>query len=128
MGAVDVIVKGSNIEAKGVFAVRDFKKGEVVLSWDISHTLPKEVVDVMSDEEKKYISLVDGMYIVMQEPEKYVNHLCEPNTTVKIFCDVAIRDIHAGEEITGDYTEDLPPNTSLKCHCGSAKCRGIIES
>jgi len=122
------IIKNSFIEGKGVFALRDFIKGEIVLQWDISHTLPKEKVDKMSNEEKKYISFFNGKYVIMQEPEKYVNHSCEPNTTANDFCDVAIRDIKEGEEITADYTEELPPNTYMKCNCGSNKCKKIVRS
>lgn len=82
----------------------------------------------MSNEEKKYISFLDDKYVIMQEPEKYVNHSCEPNTTTQNFCDVAIRDIKRGEEITGDYNEELPPDAHMVCNCGSKKCRKIIRS
>ena len=34
---VDVAVKKSKIEGLGVFALRDFKKGEIVIKWDIAH-------------------------------------------------------------------------------------------
>lgn len=128
MKSNNVIVKNSHIEGKGVFALRDFKEGEIVLNWDTSHNLPKEIVDKMSNEEKKYISFLNGKYVIMQEPEKYVNHSCEPNTTAKNFCDVVLRDIKKGEEITGDYTEELPPGTYMKCNCGSKKCKKIIRS
>ena len=40
----------------------------------------------------------------------------------------ANRDIKKGEEITGDYTEELPPGTYMKCNCGSKKCKKIIRS
>ena len=123
-----VMVKNSNIEGKGVFALRDFKKGEIVLRWNMSRILSKEEVEKLNEEEKEYISFLNGKYVIMQEPERYVNHSCEPNTTAKNFCDVAITDIKAGEEITADYTEELPPNTSMKCHCGSKKCKNIIRS
>jgi len=128
MKSDNVIVKNSSIDGKGVFALCDFKKGEVVLHWDISHTLPKQKVDQMTDKEKKYISFLDNKYVVMQEPEKYVNHSCEPNTTAKNFCDVAIRDIKKSEEIIANYTEELTPNTSMECNCGSKKCKKIIHS
>lgn len=123
----DVIVKDSDIEGKGVFALRDFREGEIVLRWDTSRTLSKSLIEKLNDEEKKYISFIEGKYVVMQEPEKYVNHSCEPNTTAKNFCDVATRDIKEGEEITGDYTEELPPDTYIECNCKSKKCRKIIR-
>lgn len=61
----------------------------------------------------------------MQAPEKYVNHSCEPNTTAKGFCDVAIRNIKKGEEITGNY-EETAGGASFKCSCGSTNCKKII--
>ncbi len=128
MKSDNVIVKNSNIGGKGVFALRDFKKGEIILHWDISHILSKEKVDEMTNDEKKYISFLDNKYVIMQEPEKYVNHSCDPNTTAKNFCDVAIKNIKTGEEITADYTEELPPNTTMKCNCGSRNCKKVIRS
>ena len=124
----DVIVKKSGIHGSGVFAGRDFKTGEIVLRWDISNILPAKEVVKMTEEEKRYISYMDGKYIVMQDPEKYVNHSCDANTTAKQFCDIAKRDIIKGEEITGNYKEELPPNVHMKCNCGSKNCAGIIES
>jgi len=58
---------------------------------------------------------------MMQSPAKYVNSSCEFNTTVKNFCDVAIKDIKKGDEITSDYfaSEYLKE----KCNCGSGKCK-----
>lgn len=123
----DVIVRTSKIHSKGIFASRDFEKGEVVLGWDVSHILFEGKVDKMSSEEKRYISFLNGKYIIMQEPEKYVNHSCDANTTAKNFCDVAIRDIKQGEEITGNYVEELPPNTEMRCNCGSKNCRKVIR-
>ena len=119
-------VQKSPIEGQGVFAARTFKIGEVVLRWDTSHQLNKETVEKMTEEEKKYVSCVDGKYILMQEPERYVNHSCQPNTRVENFCDVAIRDIAIGEEITGDYLDNAPPNTYMKCFCGRPNCKKII--
>lgn len=123
-----VLVKKSTIDGNGVFALRDFKKDEVILHWDTTHILSKEVVDKMSIDEKKYISLLNDTYLIMQDPEKFVNHSCEPNTTAKNFCDIAVRDIKEGEEITADYTEELPANTSMECYCGSSKCKKTICS
>lgn len=128
MKSNDVFVKKSGIHGSGVFAKRNFKVGEIVLPWDISNTIQEKEVAKMIEGEKQYVSYMDGKYIVMQDPEKYVNHSCDANTTAKQFCDIAKRDIIKGEEITGDYKEELPPNMCMKCHCGSKNCLGIIES
>jgi len=123
----DVIVLDSKIHGKGVFASSDFKKGEIVLRWNISSTLSKEEIIKKSDEDKKHIAFFENKYVVMQEPEKYVNHSCNSNTSIRNFCDFAIRDIKKGEEITGNYTEDLLPNSLLNCNCGCINCEKIIK-
>lgn len=122
-----VIVKRSKINGKGVFAARNFKKNEPVLHWDLSKVLSKSAVSKLPAQTKKYVTYLNGKFVMMPSPEKYVNHSCEPNTTAKNFCDVAIRSIKKGEEITANYEEELLPGTFMRCHCGSKKCRKIIK-
>lgn len=100
MHSDSVIVKNSIINGKGVFAAKNFKKGEVVLHWDTSNLITKEEFEKKTDEEKTNIFLVNNKYGIMAEPEKYANHSCSANTTTKKFCDIATRDILIGEEIT----------------------------
>ncbi|HDL02314.1 MAG TPA: SET domain-containing protein-lysine N-methyltransferase, partial [Candidatus Pacearchaeota archaeon] len=106
---MDVVVKDSNIEGKGVFANKDFKKGEVVLRWNISHRLTIDDVNKISDKEKRYVNFHKGVYLFMQIPERYVNHSCEANTYIKDFCDIAKKDIKEEEEILSNYEEDNIP-------------------
>lgn len=122
-----VIVKKSRIHGKGVFAARNFKKGEVVLKWDTAHELSSEQVKRLPLHEKKYVTFFHGKYVLMQPPERFVNHSCDSNTTAKNFSDIAKRDIKKGEEITADYSEECVPGLNMKCKCGSRKCRGIIH-
>jgi len=121
---MDVIVKKSKIHGIGVFAVRDFKKGEIVLHWKPKY-LPLSVKDTFSDVEKHYIYILEDKIRVMQEPEKFVNHSCDNNTYVIDECDVAIRDIKEGEEITANYDND--GITEFECKCGTDKCKKIIH-
>lgn len=123
----DVIVKKSEIEGKGVFALRHFKKGGVVLRWDTLNNLSKDKMKELSKEELRYVTFWDNKYLKMESPEKYVNHSCKPNTTAKDFCDIAIKDIKKGEEITGNYEESSPSKIEMKCNCGSKKCKKIIK-
>jgi SET domain-containing protein len=122
----DVIVKKSKIEGLGVFASRNFKKGEVVIKWDISHQLTSKEVKKLSESEKRYVAFLDGKYILMQSPAKYTNHLCDANIYVDNFCYVAKRDIKKGEEVGEDYSEDETPGFKMKCNCGNKNCRKII--
>jgi SET domain-containing protein len=123
----DVVVKKSKIEGVGVFASRNFKKGEVVIKWDISHQLTLKEFQKISKEEKRYVAHLEGKYILMQSPARYVNHSCNANTYTHNFCDVAKQDIKKGEEITGDYSENETPSFEMVCHCGSKNCRKIIK-
>ena len=129
MALTDVVVGESEINGKGVFAGRDFKKGERVLKWDTSVKLTESQVNELSAEERGYVTSLDKRtYILLQAPERYVNHSCLPNVEVKDYCDVAIRDLNEGEEITADYSKEFIPNLNLKCNCQSANCRRIINS
>lgn len=122
-----VILKNSSISGKGVYATRNFKKGEVVLHWDTSNLISKEEFEKKSDKEKTNIFFVNGKFGIMAEPEMYANHSCNANTTTKNFSDVAIRDISVGEEITTDYSKALPHGVVLKCDCGSDNCKKFIK-
>ena len=118
----DVIVKKSKIHGNGVFTTRDFKKGEVVLRWNPEY-LPLSAKDTLTDAEKHYTYILEDKIRVMQEPEKFVNHSCDNNTHVVDECDVALRDIRAGEEITANYNND--GMSEFECLCGVDKCRKI---
>jgi SET domain-containing protein len=120
----DVVVKKSKIHGNGVFAARDFKKGEIVLRWNPKY-LPLSEKDNFSETEKQYIYILEDKIRVMQEPEKFVNHSCDNNTYVANECDVALQDIKEGEEITANYDND--GITEFECKCGTSKCRNVIH-
>jgi len=121
----DVIVKKSKINKKGVFANKNFKKGEVVLEWH-PKTLKESEVRKMPADKRHYVYKSADKYFLMQSPEKYVNHSCDANTEARNGRDIAVRDIKKGEEITSDYTKQ-GSSTSFICTCGSQKCRGFIK-
>lgn len=107
----DVVIKNSKIgqfpDGKGVFAGRDFKKGEVVLQYHLK-PLTQEEWEKLSESEKEFTHTHWGQIYLYSEPERYVNHSDDPNTyqDLKKQQDVALRDIKKGEEITGDATKD----------------------
>jgi SET domain-containing protein len=42
-------------------------------------------------------------------------------------CDIAIRNIKKGEEITADYTKEMGTSIiSFQCKCGNKRCRKVI--
>lgn len=120
-----VIVKKSKIHKKGVFAARNFKKGEIVMKWQ-PIILDKYKFERLTENQKDFTyKIASNKYFLMQPPEKFVNHSCDPNTHVKRNCDIAIRKIYKGEEISTDYGKSNPD--SFNCKCGSKNCRNKIN-
>lgn len=123
---IDVIVKRSRIHGIGVYANRNFKKGEIVLKWK-PKILSRAQVNKLSGKEKHYLSCAEkGKYFLVLPPERYVNHSCDANTNPKKNQDIAIKNIEKGEEITSDYAKSYLPK-SFKCNCGFKRCRGLIS-
>lgn len=109
----DVIIKKSKIGQfdKGVFANRDFKKGEIVIRYTNIKPLTKKEFQNLPESEKQFTHKHWGVICLYLSPARYVNHSPNPNTVqnLKERYDVAIRDIKKGEEITTDATKDDTP-------------------
>lgn len=120
---MDIVVKKSKVAGKGIFANKDFKKGEIVLIW-YPKALTKKEFDGLSDQEKHYIDKVDGKIFLMQAPERYINHSCDSNTKPVNQTDIAIKNIKKGEEITSNYSGTSNPD--FTCNCGSKNCKGFF--
>ena len=123
---MSVIIRNSKIQGKGVFAGADFKKGDIVMKWDDSVILTQKEAKKIPVRYRKYLVLHKGKFIVSQSPEKYLNHSCEPNTKEDNLCDVAVRSIKKGEELTTDYSIDSKDYLKMKCSCKSEKCKKIV--
>lgn len=117
-----VVVDRSNIDGKGVFAVDDIQKDEIVWifknGYDISQS--DDEFQKLSEEEKShlahtaYFSNWSGLWVYppIGDVAEYTNHSTNNNLTVKfdpkistepIF--IANRLIKAGEELTNNYHE-----------------------
>ncbi|MEK6974653.1 MAG: SET domain-containing protein-lysine N-methyltransferase [Nanoarchaeota archaeon] len=124
----NILIKRSKIHGYGIFANKDFKKGEVVIKWDISKSLNERKINKLPKKEKKYVNKINGRYFLMQSPERYVNHSCNPNTYVRNFSDIAKKNIKIGKEILTNYNkigEIL--GSKIICNCKSKNCRGFIK-
>ena len=122
----DVEVRRSPIHGLGVYARRAFGAGEIVLRWDTSRRLTAGEAASLPEEERRYTHpLGAGTVLLVQPPERYVNHSCDSNTLVRDFCDVAVRPIAEGEEVTSDYAAD-GSGSSFACTCGARNCRGVV--
>ena len=127
-------VRQSPIHGKGLFAVADIAKGEIVMikgghivSRDF---LEREVTPRLGPVE---IQIGDDLFIapVTQEEREgsmlYSNHSCDANLGLRgniIF--VANRDIRAGEELTHDWCVTDDDGYEMECKCGSPNCRRIL--
>ncbi len=121
----DVTVKPSPVHGLGVFAAKDFRKGETILQWR-PRSLSRAEYEALSPAERDYVDIEKGEILLMNPPERYVNHSCDPNLRPGVRADIAARDIKAGEELTTDYANFFISRGSFQCACGSPKCRGAI--
>lgn len=116
---------------RGVFAARDFQKGELILQ-TIGIVLPYQTMYSIQFEWDRHLEV--------EPPARYLNHSCDPNLGVgrcgKEGIDfIALRDIRKGEEVAFDYamTEykhypraNPADEFDLVCHCKADNCRGRL--
>ena len=129
----NLIVKETKSRGKGVFALRDFEKDELILQvegkvveTDNPASFPKEIQDhwfPFDKQGKKH------KYVLPKAPWKYLNHSCNPNAGIKNNREiVAIRPIKKGEEIVFDYAMNNIDDWKMKCECGSKNCRKLVSN
>lgn len=84
------------------------------------------------EREDHLAYLAGGEVVLLPEPERHLNHSCDPNAYLHTVDDevrvVARRAIRAGEEITIDYLINTHGGSSWRCRCGAERCRGELET
>ena len=120
-----VVVRDSPIHGRGVFAARRIEAGEAIIE-GCRETLSDEALMALPEEERDFLSVMDGRTILMTPPSRFVNHSCSPNARGTDRADVAIRVIEAGEEVTVDYAAEQVPGLRLECKCRTPDCRGLL--
>lgn len=69
----------------------------------------------------------EGNYILCWDNARFVNHSCRANCLSADFeCEIAVRDILPGEELTDDYGT-LNIETSFTCACRQPRCRRVVR-
>lgn len=130
-------VKDSGRYGKGVFAVEEIKKGDMlavfggyIMTAQEAELLPEEFRDASLQISEDFV--IGSKESSEVEDTDYFNHSCNPNAGFKgqIFL-VTIRDIASDEEVTFDYAMVLhrSPGTdvyNMECLCGKFECRGYI--
>lgn len=125
---------------KGIFATTRIQKGETLFvmgGYILTIADENDLKGIVAD---KPIEISEHFSIgplkssdLARMPQHRVNHSCDPNAGFDghIFM-VAVRGIKAHEEVLYDYGMVMHSNEassnyfSLKCLCGSNKCRGTI--
>lgn len=122
-----IYLKDSAQHGKGVFAAVPIATGEKILKF----TGPLVQYSQL-DHDDYHLQIGVELYLGPSgECDDYVNHCCNPNTTLDDDLNlVALRAISPDEEITWDYStaideEDFPGFT---CQCGAPNCRKIVRS
>ena len=144
-------VRDSPIHGRGVFAIKNIKKGQRIIEYKGRRMTQKEsdrVYGGTSDTGHTFLFTVNDYYVIDANVggsiARWINHGCKPNCESETEEDDsgrpdkeqvfihAIRDIKAGDELTYDYliTLDEPHTKRMqkiwKCLCGAKKCKGTM--
>jgi SET domain-containing protein len=127
-------VRGSDIHGRGLFAIADIAKDEIVAVKG-GHivdrkTLREKVTPRLGPVE---IQIDDDLFIAPVTHDErelsmlYSNHSCEANIGIRgEITFVAMRDIRSGEELTHDWAMTDDDDYSIECNCGTGDCRKIL--
>jgi len=126
-----ISVLSSSIQGLGVFVMQPFRRGTVLLRLDDSRVVnaAHPLLPEAGELERHRDFLPDGTVVLMQSPERYINHSCDANCYVysahrERFA-MAKRDLAAGEEISIDYALNAVEGDVWECCCGAPNCRGL---
>jgi len=126
---VDIIVKDAGDKGKGVFALRDFAKGEFIFRRRHGRVVRNEEIAALPEEDQRHLCELDWeRSAVLLAPGCYLNHSCDPNAMRKGTYVYAWQAIRAGEEITIDYRLNAFTGERWDCACRSASCQGWVVS
>ena len=132
-----VRIRKSEINKKGIFAVKPIKKDEILSVYG-GYIITRRQYKQLAKNDFKHIGdyaieVAEGFYLVSSkkgrlEDDDFFNHSCNPNAGIKgHLIMAAMRDIHPKEEITYDYAmTDAGIDYNFKCSCLSKDCRKVI--
>jgi len=91
-------------------------------------------MDIQPQERQKkcanWVGIGKNLWIDPVWPVSKINHSCNPNIGLKGKVRLyALTDIVVGDELTLDYsTTNAETDWTMKCRCGSSKCRKTVTS
>ena len=117
---------------KGVFANKDFSKGDFIIEFKGKIYQRKDKPRGLHSRINHYLQIGKKLYIgPSKKIDDYINHSCNPNTGIKISNKArlfAIKKIRKGEEITFDYSTTMDEDYwEMNCSCRSGNCRKLIR-
>lgn len=130
----NVEVRQTKNKDRGVFALRNFRKGEVVFTNVRGEFLKEKDLKRIIKREGDHLNEIDKeTWEIMNPPGRYINHSCDPNVVSKESARknvpyIALKAIKKGEELTGDYRINAFIGNTWKCNCGSKNCKGKVTS
>jgi hypothetical protein len=117
----------------GVVATRLIPKGTITWVQDeldqVFQPSGIESLGLMYEAVLRKYSFVNGRgeYVLCWDLARYVNHSCRPSCLSAGYnFEIAVRDIHPGEELTDDYAT-LNLEGSFDCCCGQSDCRTTVR-
>lgn len=113
---------------RGVFAARDLKAGDHILSFEGPIISLEEVLN-KGNTSPNPLQIGPYTYIDLQEPGVLINHSCDPNAGVhNDWTVIAVKDIAKDQQIYFDYSTSMWEDCwAMRCKCGSKICRGLVR-
>jgi hypothetical protein len=118
----------------GVFATQLIPRG--TLTWvcdQLDQVVGPERVTALPPRYRRLLDTYTfrddaGQHLLCWDLARFMNHSCSPCCLgPDSSFEVAVRDIHPGEELTDDYASlHLQDHESFACRCGLAECRGWV--
>jgi hypothetical protein len=130
----EIVVRESRIHGRGLFATREIPCGTVVWfpcrrcdRWSAAEIQGLPEARVQWLDEYGY-RLSDGGILLPCSNAHLMNHSCKARVLdFGLDFGVAVRDIHAEEEVTCDFrTFTADPAWSLTCRCRASGCAGRL--
>jgi hypothetical protein len=116
----------------GVFATRLIPKGTITWTFDsLDQVLVAGDICQLPAPLQRQVDIYSylngrGERILCWDHARFVNHSCRPTSLAPGFdLEIAVRNIHPGEEITDDYGA-LNIGSEFACSCGRSECRGTV--
>lgn len=124
----DVEVRDAGRKGRGVFALRDFRRGAFIFRRRHARVVRNSAIGSLSREDRRHLCELDReRSAVLAGPGAFLNHSCEPNAMrsgTKVFAWKAIR---VGDEVTIDYRLNAFSGERSRCLCGARSCSGTIR-